>query len=707
MAPSDPFFPLPETADPVGVQAREVPGTATANSTGNYRHVGYEKLMTLATSKEFPTTVFETFERSLRLRPERALFGWRASNKETGELAGQFSWMDHREVDRRRKLIGSGLLALAKQGVIKTGGKNTGWVVANWMTNRPEWQLIHLAATSYALVLTSLYDTLGPGVVEYCVNHAEVKAVFSAPSHIPDLIKLADKCPELKLIVSVDNWDTIDTKFGGKMVGGLPKSRALKAWGATKGMTILDLAEVEALGSQNLADFIPPSPDSLHSIMYTSGTTGNPKGALITHRNMTSACCAQLVGNASTEAGDVALSYLPLSHIYEQFVEVMLMMSGVGIGYACGDMTRLIEDIQILKPHSMVAVPRVLNRFYQVVKSATLDGPGLKGKLSRAAFESAFAGLDAPEPTLPGPFNIYDKLVFRKVRLAFGGRLKFLSSGSAPLAPEVLRFFTVAMGRNCSVVEGYGQTEGMGTAVRCIPGDLTAFGYVGPPLPGCEIKLLDVEDMGYLHTDKPYPRGEILIRGENIFPGYYKDEKNTKETIDDEGWLHSGDIGLFDAKGRLKIIDRKKNLLKLSQGEYVALEKVENTYALSPLVAQIYVHGDSFKDHLVGIVVPEPIAFTAFLNKIGKAPASDSPAELAKAMQKPDVIDAAFKELSTYHIGKLNGFEQIKRLHLAAEPFHESLLTPTFKIKRNIAREYYKETIDKLYNESASRPAKL
>lgn len=130
MAPSDPLFPIPEPADPSGVQAREVPGTASANATGHYRHTGYEKLLTLASNKDFPTTVYEAFNRSLRLRPERALFGWRASNKETGELANEFTWMDHREVDRRRKLIGSGLLALAKQGVIRTGGKKTGWMVA-------------------------------------------------------------------------------------------------------------------------------------------------------------------------------------------------------------------------------------------------------------------------------------------------------------------------------------------------------------------------------------------------------------------------------------------------------------------------------------------------------------------------------------------------------------------------------------------------
>lgn len=132
------------------------------------------------------------------------------------------------------------------------------------------------------------------------------------------------------------------------------------------------------------------------------------------------------------------------------------------------------------------------------IQAATLDGPGLKGALSRRAFNSAFAALESAEPSLPGPLNIYDKLVFRKVRLAFGGNLKFMSSGSAPIAPEVLKFFTVALGRDAYLVEGYGQTEGMGTATRCVPGDLTAFGYIGPPIPSTEMKLVDVPDMGYL-----------------------------------------------------------------------------------------------------------------------------------------------------------------------------------------------------------------
>ncbi|KAK9900334.1 acetyl-CoA synthetase-like protein [Cystobasidium minutum MCA 4210] len=709
MTPSDPLFPIPIPLSGDDVQAREVPGTQTSESTGAYRLTAFPQLITLDSNPEFPRTVFETFERSLRLRPDRPCFGWRAVNATTGELANEYTWMSNADVDKRRQAIGSGMMELAKRGIIDTAGKTTGWTVANWMVNRPEWQLVHLAACSYSLPITSLYDTLGPGVVEYCINHAEAKVVFASPNHIPALLDLAgERCPGMKLIVSVDNWNDIDLKWGGRPVGGLLKKDALVKWGKTKGVTVMDLAEVEKIGKDNLMDFIPPSPDSAQSILYTSGTTGNPKGVTISHRNIVSASIGQLHGQAETEAGDVALSYLPLSHIYEQFVEVLLIMSGMGIGYSCGDITRLIEDIQILKPHSMVAVPRVLNRFYQVVKAATLDGPGLKGSLSRKAFNSALEKLESAEPSLPSPYSPYDMLVFRKVRLAFGGRLKFLSSGSAPIAPEVLKFFRVALGRQCKFVEGYGQTEGMGTATRCLANDLTCFGYVGPPLPCCEMKLLDVPDMGYLHTDLPYPRGEILFRGENIFKGYLRDEKNTKETLDSDGWLHSGDIGEIDAKGRLKIIDRKKNLLKLSQGEYVALEKVENTYALSPIVAQIYVHGDSLRDHLVAVVVPEPVAFGEFLRKMGKSPSSDA-AAAANTLRDPEVIEATFQELSKYHVGKLNGFEQIKQIHLSPVPFPDDLITPTLKIKRNVAGKHFRDVIDKLYDQgvSAKRPSKL
>lgn len=220
-----------------------------------------------------------------------------------------------------------------------------------------------------------------------------------------------------------------------------------------------------------------------------------------------------------------------------------------------------------------------------------------------------------------------------------------------------------------SISQGYGQTENCGTAVRCWDADTVPAGTVGPPAAGAEIKLIDVPDMGYFSTDKPYPRGEILTRGVMVIPGYYKDEAKSKETVDSEGWLHSGDIGLIDEFGRTKIIDRIKNLVKLSQGEYVALEKVspscphqtkteadlsrspqiENIYSLCPLIAQIYVHGDGLEDHVVGMIVPDPVQFAPFVSRVlgGSYSPTDIPA-LEKVANDPKVIAALGKELAPY-----------------------------------------------------------
>ncbi|GAA5920370.1 hypothetical protein JCM6882_007691, partial [Rhodosporidiobolus microsporus] len=250
-------------------------------------------------------------------------------------------------------------------------------------------------------------------------------------------------------------------------------------------------------------------------------------------------------------------------------------------------------------------------------------------------------------------------------------------------------------------------TETTGCATRGYTHDVWASGTVGPPIAGVEMKLVDVPEMEYLSTDKPFPRGEICIRGPVCIPGYYKDAAKTQELFHDGGWLRSGDVGTVDKLGRFKIIDRIKNLTKLSQGEYVALEKVENVYLLCPLLAQLYVHGDSLRDHLVGIAVVDPVTFAPFASRALHLSASralspkDVPA-LEKAAKDPKVVEAVAKELGGYaQRAGLVGFERLSsHLHLLLTPFPPEALTPTLKTKRQVVAKLFRAEIDALYEEA-------
>ncbi|PIL23888.1 transporter [Ganoderma sinense ZZ0214-1] len=255
-------------------------------------------------------------------------------------------------------------------------------------------------------------------------------------------------------------------------------------------------------------------------------------------------------------------------------------------------------------------------------------------------------------------------------------------------------------------------TENCASFVRTWTYDPKSSGTVGAPLPNCELKLIDVPSMGYLAEDKPYPRGEICMRGEQRFTCYYKDPKKTAETIDEEGWLHTGDVGLLDSALRLKIIDR--NIMKLAQGEYVALENIESIYGGSALVAQLYVHGDSLQSYLIGVAVPDPVQFAALVSRVrGKPVSPDDVAALGEATKDPQIVAAFLAELQK-HVQKhqLKGFEQLKRIHLTLELLstENGCLTPTLKIRRKETYEFFKGPLDALYalgEPDSNGPARL
>ncbi|KAF7483062.1 Hypothetical predicted protein [Marmota monax] len=282
---------------------------------------------------------------------------------------------------------------------------------------------------------------------------------------------------------------------------------------------------------------------------------------------------------------DVHFSYLPLAHMFERMVQSVVYCHGGRVGFFQGDIRLLSDDMKALRPTIFPVVPRLLNRMYDKIFSQA-DTP-----LKRWLLE--FAARRKQAEVRSGIIrnnSIWDELFFNKIQASLGGRVRMIVTGAAPASPTVLGFLRAALG--CQVYEGYGQTECTAGCTFTTPGDWTS-GHVGAPLPCNHIKLVDVEELNYW-TYKG--EGEICVRGPNVFKGYLKDQDRTKEALDSDGWLHTGDIGKWLPEGTLKIIDRKKHIFKLAQGEYVAPEKIENIYIRSEPVAQIYVHGDSLKD---------------------------------------------------------------------------------------------------------------
>ncbi|KAG8855807.1 hypothetical protein FRB91_001642, partial [Serendipita sp. 411] len=351
-------------------------------------------------------------------------------------------------------------------------------------------------------------------------------------------------------------------------------------------------------------------PDTILTICYSSGTTSStPKGIVLSHWNVVSSALSLSQGfvfnTDATNTNVAILSYLPLAHIFGRVLELTAFLLCCRIGYYTGDPLRLIEDAQILKPTVFPAVPRILNRIAGKVREV-IEGGGLKGTLLKWALDSKTSRIQ--QDGYPHHW-LWDRLIFGKLKAVLGGKVQYIVSGAAPLVPEVL--YTVRAAFGCEVYEGWGLTETCGAGARSLPGDPSSAGTVGTINNCVEVKLVDVPELGYTvegtgdENGASAPRGELCVRGESVFKEYYKDMVMTAECKDDDGWFHTGDIGEVDTSGRIKIIDRMKNVMKLSQGEFVALEKVESAYSTCPLIAQVFIYGQNTQNRLVALVVPE------------------------------------------------------------------------------------------------------
>ena len=409
---------------------------------------------------------------------------------------------------------------------------------------------------------------------------------------------------------------------------------------------------------------------------------------MILHRNICAEAGCVITAELGLCATDVHISYLPLAHIMERLIQTAFYLLGAGVGFYQGDTLKITEDLVALRPTVFVSVPRLWNKIYDKITAGAAAKGGVAAYLFNSALEAKKYWL---RTTNCITHSLWDRLVFGAVAQRVGlDRVRVMITGSAPIAPHVMEFLRVAFGAH--VCEGYGQTECSAAASLTNFYDQASLGHVGGPLACCEIRLESVPDMSYLASDTTHGearvpcqgRGEVCYRGHNVFPGYYKDVERTREAVDAEGWLHSGDIGIFDANGNLRIVDRKKNIFKLSQGEYVAAEKIENVYLKAGLVAQSFVYGDSLHSMLVGVMVPDADAVKLWARANGHE--ALAPKDLAALPQlKKAMAEQMEKEAKD---AKLQSFEKVKDFYV--EPFQwtpEDLLTPSFKLKRADAKK--------------------
>lgn len=612
-------------------------------------------------------TVHDMFMRGYQINHDAPCAGWRP------KVGEPYQWVTYQQVYEKICKIGSGLIA-------KGAKTNPSQFIGIYSRNNLAWLVTDRVCAAYSMVSVPLYDTLGPESMTHIVKQCELDIVIvDTNERTKKLLEDAKsgKTNTLRLLIVVEP-PTDDTKVACKDL-----SIEVMSW---------DELEDECKDC-GLKEFVPPKPDDLFTVCYTSGTTGAPKGAMHTNLNAVALACAFL---ANTDAyyyklspSDVLFSYLPLAHVFERYIECGVLMYGGSIGFFQGDPKLLMDDAAALKPTIFPMVPRLVNRIYGKIMAAVGDS-GLKKMLFDFCLNRKMAALRKGNVSAD---TFWDKVVFHKFQAVVGGRVKLSICAAAPISVKVLNVVRCVLG--IPILEGYGQTESTSGFVVTLYKDYEG-GNVGSLLPNMEIKLVDVPEKEYYAKDN---KGEICCKGLCVFQGYYKNEEKTKDTIDEDGWLHTGDIGEWLPNGALKIIDRRKNIFKLSQGEYIAPEKIEQIYTISDAVAQVYVHGDSIKSTLVGVVIPDEEVFVRWCKERDVDVEGKSFADLCSMIQVAKIIMDDMNK-----IGRQNGlksFELVKKIHVDNDPFtvENNLMTPTLKSRRMQIEKKYRPQIDHMYQD--------
>ncbi|KUJ10358.1 acetyl-CoA synthetase-like protein [Mollisia scopiformis] len=543
------------------------------------------------------------------------------------------------------------------------------------------WLATAHAAVSQSMPIVTAYDTLGEEGLKHSLVATKAKAIFLDPHLLPTLINPLKEATEIKYVI----WNS-QNEVKQENIDKLKK--------AHDRLTIMSFEELRKLGEDNPVDAVEPGPDDLCCIMYTSGSTGPPKGVPLKHKAVVGAIAGvSVIVEPYLGPGDGLLTYLPLAHILEFVFENACLYWGGTMGY--GNPKTLSDtsvknckgDIREFRPTVLVGVPAVWESVKKGIVAKVNSGSAIVKNMFWGAM---WAKENMLHWGLPG-VGILDAVVFKKVKEATGGRLRICMNGGGPIARDTQKFISMAI---TPMINGYGLTETTAMGALMDPMEWTdnALGNI----PGSiEVKLVDFPDAGYFATNKPNPQGEIWIRGCTVMDGYYDNPEETKAAIAPEGWFMTGDIGEFDQNGHLKVIDRKKNLVKTLNGEYIALEKLESVYRAATVVANICVYADQQRTKPIAIIVPAEPALKKLAEKIGVEGNG-----VEDLVHNSKIQDAVLKELQQAgRAGGLSGIEIIEGAVLADEEWtpQNGYVTSAQKLQRKKILDRYKKEVDAAY----------
>ena len=559
-------------------------------------------------------------------------------------------------------------------------------LIGIFANNCTEWVVSDLGCQMDTITTVTLYATLGPNAFNFICEQTEIKTILVTPDLVKTLCDLKQKFKLDNLTYAI-LFDLTTNCDSDKVLSQL-KEAGFTAYSFTKDF-------IKENNNVKESDLRISQPDTIMTICYTSGTTGNPKGVMLSQRNLISVL-ETVIDGGSIPVDEYAahISFLPLAHIFERMVISGFMGIGAKVGFISGSVkTTLMEDIKYFGPTLLFTVPKVL----QTIRNKVFDGFNkLSGWKKKLAYTAYYTKLDNYKKYGIVTHAVYDFLIFKKIREMFGNRIKTVLCASAPLRKELADDFKVFL--SVPVVEGLGMTELSGSPFCTNYNDYTNFTAGGVNW-GARMLLKSVPDLGYTADDEiegiKCPAGEMCLKGPLVFHGYYKNDEENKNCFDEEGYFHTGDVGrIFPNYGNgLKIVDRVKEIFKLSQGEYIIPAKLESVYSKSVYVSQIMIYGNPTKNKIIGIIIPDKKKCADELNM--------SVEDLVKDNKNKDLINLILKDLEKLaKEAEFNGLEKLKYIIIDFEEFtnNNNCLTPTMKIIRKNVEKKYKEKIDNLYD---------